>query len=134
MFGIRAGVPAFYQSTCKTPTGSCVCPIPSFQSLLKMAKMSCKVNDNVIGDGSNYADAYWEIKYIRAYLSVDYALPTTLSSTSVAPSTAQSQPSGTSGTSVPTTSPTSSAKILRSSIFSWVFPLLLTSMIGLGVY
>jgi hypothetical protein len=28
IFGIRAGVPGIYRSTCKTPTGSCVCRIP----------------------------------------------------------------------------------------------------------
>ena len=38
-----------------------------------------QVNDNVIGNGSNYANAYWEIRYIRTYLSAN-ATPTTSSS------------------------------------------------------
>lgn len=48
--GDWAGVPAVYNSTCSNtgPTGLCY-------------------NDNVIGDGSKYDDAYFEIKYLRAY-------------------------------------------------------------------
>ncbi|KAF8187147.1 concanavalin A-like lectin/glucanase domain-containing protein [Pholiota molesta] len=48
--GVWAGVPSIYTSTCHTPTGDCF-------------------TDNVLGNGSNYADAYWEIRYIRTYLS-----------------------------------------------------------------
>ncbi|KDR84432.1 hypothetical protein GALMADRAFT_237298 [Galerina marginata CBS 339.88] len=48
--GVWAGVPSIYSSTCHTPTNSCV-------------------NDNIIGSGANYANAYWEIRYIRAYQS-----------------------------------------------------------------
>ncbi|PPQ73832.1 hypothetical protein CVT26_012147 [Gymnopilus dilepis] len=58
--GVWAGVPSIYASTCHTPTNNCV-------------------NDNVIGNGSNYANAYWEIRYIRTYLSAN-ATPTTSSS------------------------------------------------------
>ncbi|KJA17743.1 glycoside hydrolase family 16 protein [Hypholoma sublateritium FD-334 SS-4] len=48
--GVWAGVPSIYQNTCHTPTNDCFA-------------------DNVLGNGSNYADAYWEIRYIRTYLA-----------------------------------------------------------------
>ncbi|KAK2467306.1 hypothetical protein APHAL10511_000541 [Amanita phalloides] len=43
-----AGNPGIYNLTCHTRTGSCV-------------------NDNVVGSGSNYDNAYWEVSYIRTY-------------------------------------------------------------------
>ncbi|KAL0958359.1 hypothetical protein HGRIS_000501 [Hohenbuehelia grisea] len=48
--GIWAGLPVQYQPTCgqNGPTGICY-------------------NDNVVGAGSRYNDAFFEIKYIRAY-------------------------------------------------------------------
>ncbi|KAJ7076012.1 glycoside hydrolase family 16 protein [Mycena belliarum] len=48
--GQWAGIPANYQETCAGagPTGICY-------------------NDNVVGSGSNYNEAYFELKYIRAY-------------------------------------------------------------------
>ncbi|KAF8340185.1 glycoside hydrolase family 16 protein [Amanita rubescens] len=46
--GDWAGVPWIYDSTCHTRTNSCV-------------------NDNVIGPGSTYNNAYWEISYLRGY-------------------------------------------------------------------
>jgi len=107
--GVWAGVPAFYQSSCKSPTGSCVA-------------------DNVIGNGSNYLNAYWEIKYIRAYLNEDMPLPTSsASSPSVATSTSTSAHSTQSAASTDTAN---SASFLQSSILSWVFSLLLISVIG----
>jgi hypothetical protein len=29
--------------------------------------MNVQYNDNVVGDGSNYNDAYFELKYVRTY-------------------------------------------------------------------
>ncbi|KAF8871386.1 concanavalin A-like lectin/glucanase domain-containing protein [Gymnopilus junonius] len=56
----QAGVPSIYRSTCNTPTNSCI-------------------NDNIFGNGSNYANAYWEIRYIRTYLNASLAATTTTS-------------------------------------------------------
>jgi len=99
--GVWAGVPSIYQTTCHTPTGSCAA-------------------DNVIGDGSNYLNAYWEVKYIRTYLSTDVASPTsTISSASGTTSSVLSTQSKAS------THTTSFANSLQSSIFSWIFSLLL---------
>jgi hypothetical protein len=48
--GNWAGLPAAYDQTCANsgPTGTCY-------------------DDNVVGDGSNYADAYFEIPHVRTY-------------------------------------------------------------------
>jgi hypothetical protein len=104
--GVWAGVPDIYKSTC---SGTCVA--------------------NVIGDGSNYLDAYWEIKYIRAYLTADDPLPTSASSS--VPGATSSTSSKQSKPSAGTTKTTNSANILQSSIFSWVLSILLISVIGL---
>ncbi|KAF8967492.1 concanavalin A-like lectin/glucanase domain-containing protein [Flammula alnicola] len=66
--GVWAGVPSIYSSSCQTPTNSCV-------------------NDNVIGNGSNYASAYWEIRYIRTYLSSNAVVPSSTASDSPSPQT-----------------------------------------------
>ena len=100
-----------------------------FKVHYKWLKTSCKV-DNVIGDGSNYDNAYWEIRSIRTYLSVDAVSPTSSASSgsgsgSGATSSAHSGPTAASDT-------TNSANFLQSSIFSWIFSLLLLiSVIGL---
>jgi len=108
--GIWAGVPSIYGTTCP---GSCV-------------------DDNVIGDGSNYINAYWEIVNIRTYLLAGDVISTTTSSTPSATgtitSTAQSKPSKTN------TVATNSANILRSSIISWIFSILLLIISAIGLY
>ncbi|KIJ97255.1 glycoside hydrolase family 16 protein [Laccaria amethystina LaAM-08-1] len=55
--GVWAGVPSIYSSTCP---GTCFA-------------------DNVLGSGANYANAYWEIRYIRTYAS-DASLPVSVGS------------------------------------------------------
>ena len=94
-----------------------------------MAKSSYKVADNVIGNGSNYLNAYWEIKYIRAYLSNDIASPT--STTSSGSGATPGAPNSPSAASTDATKSVSSANFLQSSIFSWLLSLLLISVIGL---
>ena len=89
----------------------------------KWLKTSYKVNDNVIGNGSNYDNAYWEIRSIRTYLSVDAVSPTSSASSgsgsgSSATSSAHSGPTA-------ATDATNSANFLQSSILSWIFSLLL---------
>ncbi|KAH9482161.1 putative glycosidase C21B10.07 [Psilocybe cubensis] len=59
--GAWAAVPDIYQSTCKTPTGSCFF-------------------DNVLGPPSNFDEAYWEVKYVRTYFSEDLPRPSSSSS------------------------------------------------------
>jgi hypothetical protein len=96
----------------------------------QMAKMSCKVVDNVIGNGSNYGNAYWEIKYIRTYLSEDVVPPT--SSVSGAAATPGAPSAVTTGSVSQLAPNSSSATFAQSSIFSWVLSLLLIiSVIGL---
>ncbi|KAF8801580.1 hypothetical protein BYT27DRAFT_7198151 [Phlegmacium glaucopus] len=116
--GVWAGVPSIYQSTCHTPTGSCVA-------------------DNILGSGSNYANAYWEIRYIRTYLADDVVV----SSTSLSPTPGAPSPdTGSTTSSAPILSPsnpssaaTSSASSLRSLKFPLVSCLLLLiSVIGLN--
>jgi len=113
--GVWAGVPSIYKSTCQTPTEDCVA-------------------DNVIGNGSNYLNAYWEVRYIRTYLNQDAVSPSsTVSSASGATGSGAIGSGATSGLSAPNTASTnspSSANILQSSIFSWSFSLLLISLIG----
>lgn len=48
--GEWAGLPSFYDQTCASagPTGICY-------------------NDNVVGSGTNYDEAYFELRYVRAY-------------------------------------------------------------------
>ncbi|KAF4619190.1 hypothetical protein D9613_004737 [Agrocybe pediades] len=76
--GVWAGVPDIYQSTCKTPTGSCF-------------------NDNVLGPASNFDQAYWEIRYIRTFLADDAPpIPPQWATTS------SSSPSSTAGSTSPT--------------------------------
>ncbi|CAA7259416.1 unnamed protein product [Cyclocybe aegerita] len=87
--GVWAGVPDIYASTCQTPTRSCV-------------------NDNVIGPGDKFTTAYWEIRYIRTYLSDD-APPVSNSSSSSA-STPQSSTSLLTTGDTPTTSVPASAQ------------------------
>ncbi|KAF9476798.1 hypothetical protein BDN70DRAFT_881992 [Pholiota conissans] len=70
--GVWAGVPSIYSNTCHTPTGDCF-------------------TDNVLGDGSNYVNAYWEIRYIRTYLSSN-AIPSGSSSSS--PTSPSQTPTG----------------------------------------
>ena len=48
--GDWAGVPAVYNATCQNTGSTGLC-----------------YNDNVVGNGSNYDDAYFEIQYLRAY-------------------------------------------------------------------
>lgn len=54
----RAGVESIYRPSCgnQGPTGLCY-------------------NDTVVGNGSNYADAYFEVNYVRAY-STGAPIPT----------------------------------------------------------
>ncbi|KAF8971847.1 concanavalin A-like lectin/glucanase domain-containing protein [Flammula alnicola] len=87
--GHWAGVPSIYSSTCQTPTNSCV-------------------NDNVIGNGSNYATAYWEISYIRTYLSSNVVAPSSTASNTPSPQT-DAQAVSTSVVVTPTKSPSSSS-------------------------
>ncbi|KAF5334392.1 hypothetical protein D9611_013556 [Ephemerocybe angulata] len=60
--GVWAGVPSIYKSSCPGGTGSCFA-------------------DNVLGPPSNYDNAFWEIKYIRAYLNDGAASTTSDSAT-----------------------------------------------------
>ena len=63
----RAGLPAQYLPQCRGagPTGICVS--------LSLAKKKpvlngcSQYNDNVVGPGGRYSNAYFEIKYVRAY-------------------------------------------------------------------
>ncbi|KAI0039863.1 glycoside hydrolase family 16 protein [Auriscalpium vulgare] len=74
--GDWAGVPSIYQAACNAsgPTGICY-------------------NDNVVGNGSNYDEAYFEVNYLRAY------------TTTAAPA---ATPSASQGVSVPVISATGS--------------------------
>ena len=96
-----------------------------------MAKASCnQVVDNVIGNGSNYVNAYWEISYIRTYLAEGAVSPTPtgsgLSPTSGAPSADSTNSASLSPSSKP-----SSATTSRLSILSLTFSLLLILVSGL---
>lgn len=75
--GAWAGVPSIYSSTCP---GTCFA-------------------DNVLGSGTNYANAYWEIRYIRTYTS-DSASAS--ASVPVSSSTSASAAQGGGGTTVVT--------------------------------
>ncbi|KAF8887238.1 concanavalin A-like lectin/glucanase domain-containing protein [Gymnopilus junonius] len=125
---VGAGVPSIYSSTCHTPTNNCV-------------------NDNVIGNGSNYANAYWEIRYIRTYLSDNAASST--SSTSAIPSAsttpdAPAPPSNPATTVVVVTEPaqpttkqtiqsSSTARAFESSIVSGILSLFVTILVATKV-
>ncbi|TEB32167.1 hypothetical protein FA13DRAFT_1754582 [Coprinellus micaceus] len=56
--GVWAGVPSIYRSTCPGGTGSCF-------------------DDNVIGPGNKFDTAYWEIRYVRAYMNDQFSITTT---------------------------------------------------------
>ena len=81
----RAGVPSIYSSTCP---GTCVRLLPPlpFPSLINPLPPFIQFADNVLGSGANYANAYWEIRYIRTYTS-DASIP--VSSTSASDSSTQ---------------------------------------------
>jgi hypothetical protein len=69
----RAGWPSIYQSTCPAGTGNCYL-------------------DNVVGSGSNFAEAYFAINYLRTYTNGTVPSSTSLpapSSTATASPTAQ---------------------------------------------
>ncbi|PPQ92756.1 hypothetical protein CVT25_003865 [Psilocybe cyanescens] len=88
--GHWAGVPSIYRSTCQTPTNSCF-------------------NDNVLGPPSNFDQAYWEIQYVRTYISDDAPKPPASSTSS---SSTQSSSTDSGGPSEPPKAP-SSAVYLR---------------------
>lgn len=68
----RAGLANVYNQTCANtgPTGLCVSIsfflLAHFLAYL-VSLRTTKYNDNVVGNGSNYADAYFEISHLRAY-------------------------------------------------------------------
>ncbi|KAF9004230.1 hypothetical protein BDQ17DRAFT_1424676 [Cyathus striatus] len=91
--GIWAGVPNIYANTCHTPTGNCFL-------------------DNIVGPGSNYDDAYWEVRCIQTYTVANGTAPSPSSSSSG--SLPASSPAGTSsisGGTSPASSATSSASV-----------------------
>ena len=91
-----------------------------------------QVKDNVIGNGSNYLNAYWEIRYIRTYLAEGAVSPT--SSVSVSPTSGFSGASGantTNSASLSKPSKASSARSLQLSIPLWGLSLLSILVIGL---
>lgn len=68
----RGGNPQFYTPQCGSvgPTGKCVSTYrwKLYLSLVELPSSSIlQYDDNVPGNGSNYNDAYFEIKYLRAY-------------------------------------------------------------------
>ncbi|KAF9004223.1 concanavalin A-like lectin/glucanase domain-containing protein [Cyathus striatus] len=81
--GVWAGVPEIYGHTCQTPTGDCVL-------------------DNVVGPGTTYDNAYWEIRNIRTYVAdgvTPYpAYTSTASASSASPTSASSTSSSRPGT------------------------------------
>ena len=131
MFELRAGVPSIYQSTCQTPTGDCVCCYISFffptsqrinvknRSVFFYFLFFNQVMDNVVGNGSNFNNAYWEISYIRTYIEEGYASITPTSSSSGTSAADPTSP----GVLAP--SKTSSSDSLHSTAFSWASFLLL---------
>ncbi|KAF8187179.1 concanavalin A-like lectin/glucanase domain-containing protein [Pholiota molesta] len=111
--GSWAGVPSIYSSTCP---GDC------FAS-------------NVLGNGSNYADAYWEVKYIRTYISPDVpqtgsvaALTSSISAATNAATGAASTPAvvETGGNTSPSATPHSSS---AASFKLWA-PVWLSALMG----
>ena len=62
--------------------------------------------DNVLGNGSNFADAYWEIRYIRTYLAEG---ATAVQSNATTPSTTADVTSASAVWSTQTVTATSSA-------------------------
>ena len=71
---IRGGNPQFYTPQCGSvgPTGKCVSTscLELYLILVKISPSAIlQYDDNVPGNGSNYNDAYFEIKYVRAYTS-----------------------------------------------------------------
>ncbi|PPQ70093.1 hypothetical protein CVT24_003865 [Panaeolus cyanescens] len=74
--GAWAGEPSVYASTCQTPTNSCFA-------------------DNILGNGANYLNAFWEIRYIRIYLSEDAPPPPPPTSATPTPTPTQTPPATT---------------------------------------
>ncbi|KAF9528023.1 hypothetical protein CPB83DRAFT_894740 [Crepidotus variabilis] len=98
--GVWAGNPDAYQQLCKTPTNSCVA-------------------DNIIGPGNNFANAFWEIKYIRTYTN---GIGTSASSTSSsALQTFSPAASNTAQDPDPNTAPTNAAPPQRR-VRHWALP------------
>jgi len=89
--GDWAGVPAIYTPACGNagPTGLCY-------------------NDNVVGSGANYDQAYFEIQYIRAY-TTNAASPTSSGNQALetSPSSSTSSSASQSSSPTPTPAPTS---------------------------
>ncbi|TFK99285.1 concanavalin A-like lectin/glucanase domain-containing protein [Pterulicium gracile] len=63
-------------------------------------------DDNVIGDGSNYASAYWEIPFLRAYTNSDVESTSSALPSSTFPAPSSTNPSSSSTDPVPTGDPT----------------------------
>lgn len=92
--GVWGRNPQFYQPQCGTrgPTkGETAC-----------------YTDNVLGNGTNYQNAYFEIKYVRAYLDSTVTLPT-------------STASGSSATATHTGTTSSAEMVAQSPIIPFVF-------------
>ena len=71
------------------------------------------MDDNVIGSGSNYANAYWEIRYIRTYLAEGAVSPTSTSTGSESSPTKDTSSPGPTSKMAPLNS---SARPLQSSL------------------
>ncbi|KAI0772440.1 concanavalin A-like lectin/glucanase domain-containing protein [Trametes elegans] len=81
--GDFAGQPTIYQQTCGGPLGNSTVDI-------------CYI-DNVINNGTNYADAFFEIQYVRVF-STGTAQPLVPSGTALVPDTSgSSAPTGSAG-------------------------------------
>jgi len=119
--GLWAGVPDIYQSTCPTATGSCF-------------------NDNVLGPASNFDNAYWEIKHIRAFYNEELPKPTLArlpgendsipsSKDAAGGNSTATGANGTNDTKKPVSSGYSSASMATSvlclSVFAWISTLFL---------
>jgi hypothetical protein len=88
----RAGLPVTYLPQCGSagPTGICVSNYFTFT--LTDSIPPFQYNDNVVGPGGRYSNAYFEISYVRAYTTggavpmptaalVSHSTPTTSSTT-----------------------------------------------------
>ncbi|KAF9035871.1 hypothetical protein BJ165DRAFT_1355166, partial [Panaeolus papilionaceus] len=118
--GSWAGEPSVYASTCQTPTNSCVRSLLFLTTSLTDRDFPIfQFADNVLGNGENYLNAYWEIRYIRMYLSEDAPPPPPSTTPTPTPTPTETQTTPATSTDPRSLPPPSTSSGSGTSFLKW---------------